>query len=210
MQEPLAAADELLEQFGLTEAAGKQAKSYSGGMKRRLDLAASFILAPQVMFLDEPTTGQDPRNRNEVWNVVRELVAGGTTVLLTTHYLEEADQLADQISVIDHGRVIADGTPEQLKSKIGGSRVDVVLNDVDELPVVAGLVARVSEGEVEIDGDRRRVSAPVRDRVAILTELLRALEDAGIVAEDVALRKPTLDEVFLELTGHRAEEEVAA
>jgi ABC-2 type transport system ATP-binding protein len=130
--------------------------------------------------------------------------------LLTTHYLEEADQLADQISVIDHGRVIADGTPEQLKSKIGGSRVDIVLNDVDELPVVARLVERVSDGEVEIDGDRRRVSAPVRDRVATLTELLRALEDAGIVAEDVALRKPTLDEVFLELTGHRAEEEVAA
>ena len=136
-------ADELLEQFGLTEAAGKQAKSYSGGMKRRLDLAASFILAPQVMFLDEPTTGQDPRNRNEVWNVVRELVAGGTTVLLTTHYLEEADQLADQISVIDHGRVIADGTPEQLKSKIGGSRVEIVLQSADELPVVAGLVERV-------------------------------------------------------------------
>jgi ABC-2 type transport system ATP-binding protein len=203
-------ADELLEQFGLTEAAGKQAKSYSGGMKRRLDLAASFILAPQVMFLDEPTTGQDPRNRNEVWNVVRELVAGGTTVLLTTHYLEEADQLADQISVIDRGRVIADGTPEQLKSKIGGSRVDIVLNNVDELPIVAGLVERVCDGEVEVDPDRRRVSAPVKDRVATLTEVLRALEDAGILAEDVAVRKPTLDEVFLELTGHRADEEVAA
>ena len=203
-------ADELLDQFGLTEAAGKQAKSYSGGMKRRLDLAASFILAPQVMFLDEPTTGQDPRNRNEVWNVVRELVAGGTTVLLTTHYLEEADQLADQISVIDRGRVIANGTPEQLKSKIGGSRVDIVLNNVDELPTVAGLVERICDGEVEIDRDRLRVSAPVRDRVASLTEVLRALEDAGILAEDVAVRKPTLDEVFLELTGHRAEEEEAA
>jgi ABC-2 type transport system ATP-binding protein len=203
-------ADELLEQFGLTDAASKQAKSYSGGMKRRLDLAASFILAPQVMFLDEPTTGQDPRNRNEVWNVVRDLVSGGTTVLLTTHYLEEADQLADQISVIDHGRVIADGTPEQLKSKIGGSRVDIVLSNVDELPIVAGLVERVCGGEAEVDNDRRRVSAPVRDRVATLTEVLRALEDAGILAEDVAVRKPTLDEVFLELTGHRAEEEAAA
>jgi ABC-2 type transport system ATP-binding protein len=203
-------ADELVEQFGLTDAASKQAKSYSGGMKRRLDLAASFILAPQVMFLDEPTTGQDPRNRNEVWNVVRDLVAGGTTVLLTTHYLEEADQLADQISVIDHGRVIADGTPEQLKSKIGGSRVDIVLSNVDELPTVAGLVERVCDGEAEVDTDRRRVSAPVKDRVATLTEVLRALEDAGILAEDVAVRKPTLDEVFLELTGHRAEEEVAA
>jgi ABC-2 type transport system ATP-binding protein len=203
-------ADELVEQFGLTDAASKQAKSYSGGMKRRLDLAASFILAPQVMFLDEPTTGQDPRNRNEVWNVVRDLVAGGTTVLLTTHYLEEADQLADQISVIDHGRVIADGTPEQLKSKIGGSRVDIVLSNVDELPTVAGLVERVCDGEAEVDTDRRRVSAPVKDRVATLTEVLRALEDAGILAEDVAVRKPTLDEVFLELTGHRAEEEAVA
>ena len=203
-------ADELLEQFGLTDAAGKQAKSYSGGMKRRLDLAASFILAPQVMFLDEPTTGQDPRNRNEVWGVVRKLVAGGTTVLLTTHYLEEADQLADQISVIDRGRVIADGTPEQLKSKVGGSRIDIVLNSVDELPVVAGIIERIGEGDVEVDRDRRRVSAPVRDRVATLTEVLRALEDAGIAAEDVAVRKPTLDEVFLELTGHRAEQEEEA
>jgi len=204
-------ADELLEQFGLTDAANKQAKSYSGGMMRRLDLAASFIMAPQVMFLDEPTTGQDPRNRNEVWNVVRNLVAGGTTVLLTTHYLDEADQLADQISVIDRGRVIANGTPSQLKSQIGGDRIDIVLRDTDELTAAAALVGRLSDDEVEIDRDNRRVSAAVRDRVSTMTEVLRALDDAGITAEDVALRQPTLDEVFLQLTGHRAEhEEVAA
>ena len=204
-------ADELLEQFGLTDAANKQAKSYSGGMMRRLDLAASFIMAPQVMFLDEPTTGQDPRNRNEVWNVVRNLVAGGTTVLLTTHYLDEADQLADQISVIDRGRVIANGTPSQLKSQIGGDRIDIVLRDTDELTAAAALVGRLSDDEVEIDRDTRRVSAAVRDRVGTMTEVLRALDDAGITAEDVALRQPTLDEVFLQLTGHRAEhEEVAA
>ncbi len=204
-------ADELLEQFGLTDAANKQAKSYSGGMMRRLDLAASFIMAPQVMFLDEPTTGQDPRNRTEVWNVVRSLVAGGTTVLLTTHYLDEADQLADQISVIDRGRVIANGTPSQLKSQIGGDRIDIVLRDTDELAAAATLVGRVSDDEVEIDHVNRRVSAAVRSRAAAMTEVLRALEDAGITAEDIALRQPTLDEVFLQLTGHRAEqEEVAA
>jgi ABC-2 type transport system ATP-binding protein len=203
-------ADELLEQFGLTEAANKQAKSYSGGMMRRLDLAASFIMAPQVMFLDEPTTGQDPRNRNEVWNVVRSLVRGGTTVLLTTHYLDEADQLADQISVIDQGRVIADGTPSQLKSKIGGDRIDIVLRDSDELAAAAALVERVSNDEVEIDRDNRRVSAAISNRVATMTEVLRALEDAGITAEDVGLRQPTLDEVFLQLTGHRTDEEETA
>lgn len=204
-------ADELLEQFGLTDAANKQAKGYSGGMMRRLDLAASFIMSPQVMFLDEPTTGQDPRNRNEVWNVVRNLVAGGTTVLLTTHYLDEADQLADQISVIDRGRVIANGTPSQLKSQIGGDRIDIVLRDTDELTAAAALVGRLSDDEVEIDRDTRRVSAAVRDRVGTMTEVLRALDDAGITAEDVALRQPTLDEVFLQLTGHRTDqEEVAA
>jgi ABC-2 type transport system ATP-binding protein len=203
-------ADELLEQFGLTDAANKQAKSYSGGMMRRLDLAASFIMAPQVMFLDEPTTGQDPRNRNEVWNVVRSLVRGGTTVLLTTHYLDEADQLADQISVIDQGRVIADGTPSQLKSKIGGDRIDIVLRDSDELAAAAALVERVSNDEVEIDRDNRRVSAAISNRVATMTEVLRALEDAGITAEDVGLRQPTLDEVFLQLTGHRTDEEETA
>jgi ABC-2 type transport system ATP-binding protein len=174
-------------------------------MRRRLDLAASFILAPTVLFLDEPTTGQDPRNRNEVWDLVRRLVAGGTTVLLTTHYLDEADQLADQISVIDRGRVIADGTPAQLKSRIGGDQIDLVVRDADDLPAAAAVVERVADGAAEVDRDRRRVSAPVRDRVATLAEVLRALEEAGVTAEDVALRRPTLDEVFLRLTGQPVE-----
>lgn len=203
-------ADELLEQFGLTEAADRQAKGYSGGMKRRLDLAASFITAPKVLFLDEPTTGQDPRNRMEVWSVVRSLVAGGTTVLLTTHYLDEADQLADNISVIDHGRVIATGTPNQLKRRLGGSQVDLVLRDAADLAGAAAIVARVSDAEPEVDRERLRVSAPVRDRVASLTEVLRALEDDEVAVEDVALRQPTLDEVFLRLTGDPRESEVAA
>jgi ABC-2 type transport system ATP-binding protein len=206
-----ARADELLERFGLAEAAGRQVKHYSGGMRRRLDLAASFILAPQVLFLDEPTTGLDPRNRNEGWAAIRDLVAGGTTVLLTTQYLDEADQLADQIVVIDSGRAIADGTPSQLKSRIGGDRIDLVLRGADELPAAAAIVARVAEGTPDTDPATRRVSAPVRDRVTALTEVVRALDRAGIVAEDLGLRRPTLDEVFLRLTGRPAEaEEVAA
>jgi ABC-2 type transport system ATP-binding protein len=202
-------ADELLEQFGLTEAADRKTKQYSGGMQRRLDLAASFIMRPRVLFLDEPTTGQDPRNRNEVWDVVRSLVADGTTVLLTTHYLDEADQLADQISVIDRGRVIADGTPDKLKAQIGGDQIDLVLADADDLPAAAAIIARVSpsDGEPDVDRYRRRITAPVHERVVTLTEVLRQLEAAGISAEDVALRRPTLDEVFLRLTGRPAEGE---
>jgi ABC-2 type transport system ATP-binding protein len=198
-------ADELLAQFGLGGAGGKPVKRYSGGMRRRLDLAASLILAPPVLFLDEPTTGLDPRGRNEVWEAVRALVATGTTVLLTTQYLDEADQLADQISVIDHGRVIADGTPDQLKSKLGGDRIDVVTARADQLAAAAAAVGRVATSEPEVDPDTRRVSAPVRDRVAALTEAARALRAAGIAVEDIALRRPTLDEVFLHLTGHRTE-----
>jgi ABC-2 type transport system ATP-binding protein len=205
-REALRRADELLEQFGLTEAAGKQAKHYSGGMRRRLDLAASFILSPQVLFLDEPTTGLDPRGRNEVWEAVRSLVAGGATVLLTTQYLDEADQLANRIVVIDAGRAIAEGTPTELKSRIGGDRIDVVVRSVGELPLAAEIVGRVSGVEPGIDEDARRISAPVGDRVAALTEVVRALDGAGLGAEDIALRRPTLDEVFLRLTGHRAGE----
>jgi ABC-2 type transport system ATP-binding protein len=191
-------ADELLEQFGLTEAADRMVNTYSGGMRRRLDLAAGFVLAPEVLFLDEPTTGQDPHNRREVWDVVRELVRGGTTVLLTTHYLEEADRLADRISVIDRGRVIAEGTPDALKAQIGGSRIDLVVRDPGDVTAAAELLSRVSAGAPEIVG--RRLSAPVHDRVASLTEVLRALEDHGITADDATLRRPTLDEVFLRLT----------
>jgi ABC-2 type transport system ATP-binding protein len=203
-------ADELLDRFALADAAGKPARQYSGGMRRRLDLAVSLILAPSVLFLDEPTTGLDPRGRNEVWQAIRELVAGGTTVLLTTQYLDEADQLADRVSVIDHGRAIAQGTPDQLKSEIGGDRIDVVLRSADELPAAAATVCRVTGADPEVDRHTRRVSAPVRDRVAALTEVVRALDDSGITAEDIALRRPTLDEVFLHLTGRRADEEVAA
>ncbi|WP_205699073.1 ATP-binding cassette domain-containing protein [Conexibacter sp. SYSU D00693] len=205
-------AGELLEQFGLAEAADRAAKGYSGGMRRRLDLAASFLMAPRVLFLDEPTTGQDPRNRQEVWEVVRGLVAGGTTVLLTTHYLDEADQLADQISVIDRGRVIADGTPAALKSRLGGDQLDVVVRDGAQLAAAAALVARAAPPGTTpaVDPSHRRITAPVHQRVASLTAVLRALEEAGIEAEDVAVRRPTLDEVFLRLTGRREHEEVAA
>lgn len=206
-------ADDLLERFGLAEAAGKQAKNYSGGMRRRLDLAASFILSPPVLFLDEPTTGLDPRGRNEVWGAVRALVDGGTTVLLTTQYLDEADQLADRICVIDTGRAIEEGTPDDLKSRIGGDRIDVVLRSAEEVPAAARIVGRVCGEDPEIDHEARRVSAPVTDRVSALTETVRALDDAGVEAEDIGLRRPTLDDVFLSLTGHRAgetEKEVAA
>ena len=190
-------AEELLEQFGLTDAADRLVKTYSGGMMRRLDLAAGFVLRPDVLFLDEPTTGQDPRNRSEVWDVVRGLVREGTTVLLTTHYLEEADRLADRISVVDRGRVIAEGAPEELKATIGGSQIDLLLRDAHDVPAAAELLARVG-GEPEVDG--RRLTAPVQDRVPALAELLNGLAGRGIEAEDVALRQPTLDEVFLRLT----------
>jgi len=199
-------AGELLERFGLADTGTKAIKQYSGGMRRRLDLAATMILAPQVLFLDEPTTGLDPRGRNEVWSAVRWLVAGGTTVLLTTQYLDEADQLADQISVIDTGRVIAAGTPDQLKSTLGGDRIDVVAHHADQLPAAAAVVARIAGVEAEVDPDTRRVSAPVQDRVRALTDLVRELGDAGIGAEDIAIRRPTLDEVFLHLTGRPTEE----
>ncbi|MGP3923956.1 ATP-binding cassette domain-containing protein [Streptomyces sp. 8N616] len=213
-------ADELLGRFGLDDAGRKAVKQYSGGMRRRLDLAAALITAPQILFLDEPTTGLDPRGRTEVWNAVRSLVGSGTTVLLTTQYLEEADQLADRISVIDRGRAIAEGTPDELKSKIGGDRIDVVLHDVGQLARAAALIGSAAGGSVargsavggsaaragavETDVDGRRVSAPVTDRMTALTETVRALGTAGIEAEDIALRRPTLDEVFLHLTGGRS------
>jgi ABC-2 type transport system ATP-binding protein len=205
-------ADELLQQFGLADAARKRAKHYSGGMRRRLDLAASLILAPRVLFLDEPTTGLDPRSRNDVWEAIRALVADGTTVLLTTQYLDEADQLANQIAVIDAGRVIAEGSPGELKSQFGGDQIDVVVRSADDVPTAAVVLNRVCRAAPAIDLDGRRVSAPVQDRVAALTEVVRSLHDAGVEAEDIGVRRPTLDEVFLRLTGHRAgsAEEVAA
>ncbi|MET9420958.1 MULTISPECIES: ATP-binding cassette domain-containing protein [unclassified Streptomyces] len=193
-------ADELLERFDLADTGRKAVKLYSGGMRRRLDLAASLITEPEVLFLDEPTTGLDPRGRAEVWASVRSLVGAGTTVLLTTQYLEEADQLADRISVVDAGRVIAEGTADELKAKTGGDRIDVVLRDTDRLALVASMLP----GEATVDPDRRLVSAPVSDRMAALTETVRALEAAGVEAEDLSIRRPTLDEVFLHLTKEHA------
>jgi ABC-2 type transport system ATP-binding protein len=190
-------ADELLAQFGLADTGSKPVGTYSGGMRRRLDLAASLILAPPVLFLDEPTAGLDPRGRAEVWQAVRRLVADGTTVLLTTQYLDEADQLADRISLIDGGRVVAEGTPDELKSRLGGDRIDVVLRDAADLPAAAKLIGSAAGAEAAVDLDTRQVSAPVKDRMAALAEVVRMLDSAGIVAEDIALRRPTLDEVFL-------------
>jgi ABC-2 type transport system ATP-binding protein len=196
---------DLLAQFDLTDAGDKGVKQYSGGMRRRLDLAASLILAPQVLFLDEPTAGLDPRSRNEVWDAVRGLVAQGTTVLLTTQYLEEADRLADRIALIDSGRTIADDTPANLKDTIGGDSIEVVVLDEVDLPAAAKAVAIVCLGEPEIDNDNRRVSGRVSDRVSALTYVARQLQDDGVGVEDIGLRRPTLDEVFLRLTGRRAD-----
>ncbi|WP_419666618.1 ATP-binding cassette domain-containing protein [Streptomyces sp. 2-1] len=197
-------ADALLERFGLADTGRKAVKQYSGGMRRRLDLAASLITEPEVLFLDEPTTGLDPRGRAEVWDAVRSLVGGGTTVLLTTQYLEEADQLADRISVVDRGQVIADGTADELKAKTGGDRIDVVLHDAGQLGAAVALLP-FDKATLSVDTDRRLLSAPVTDRMTALAGAVRALEDAGIEAEDIALRRPTLDEVFLHLTGKTEE-----
>ena len=201
-------AGELLERFGLADAGRKPVRAYSGGMRRRLDLAASLVRDPEVLFLDEPTTGLDPRGRAEVWASVRSLVGGGTTVLLTTQYLEEADQLADRISVVDAGRVIAEGTADELKAATGGDRIDVVLRDAGQLGAAVALLP-IPESDISVDPDRRLLSAPVTDRMSALSGAVRALEEAGIEAEDVALRRPTLDEVFLHLTGDRRVEEAA-
>ncbi|MFH8990731.1 ATP-binding cassette domain-containing protein [Streptomyces sp. NPDC017940] len=202
-------AAELLEQFDLTAAADKGAGRYSGGMRRRLDLAASMILAPSVLFLDEPTTGLDPRSRSEVWDSVRSLVAGGTSVLLTTQYLEEADRLASRITVIDQGRAIADDTPDGLKATVGGSHLEVVVGEAADLPAAVKAVARVADGEPETVDAERRVQAAVTDRVAALTEVARTLQDEGVAVEDIGLRRPSLDDVFLRLTGDRPPEESA-
>jgi ABC-2 type transport system ATP-binding protein len=198
---------ELLERFDLTDAADRGVGKYSGGMRRRLDLAASMILAPSVLFLDEPTTGLDPRSRGEVWDAVRALVAGGTTVLLTTQYLDEADRLASRITVIDQGRSIADDTPDGLKNLVGGDRVEVQVAERADIPRAVKVVARVCEGEPEADEETLRVHAPVTDRVAALTEVARTLQDEGVAVEDIGLRRPSLDDVFLRLTGHRTSAE---
>ncbi|MEI2728644.1 MAG: ATP-binding cassette domain-containing protein [Candidatus Nanopelagicales bacterium] len=200
-------ADELLERFRLSDAADRPAKTYSGGMRRRLDLAASLVAKPEILFLDEPTTGLDPRSRIELWEVIENLVADGTTVLLTTQYLEEADQLAEDIVVIDRGKVIAKGTSETLKDSVGGDRVEIIVKDAGTLPAAAQALAALSENEPTIDEVDRRVTVPVSGGSTVLVDVVRGLDSAGVVLEDLSLRRPTLDDVFLSLTGRTAEDE---
>ncbi|MBO4210223.1 ATP-binding cassette domain-containing protein [Micromonospora echinofusca] len=203
-------ATDLLDTFGLADTGSRPVRAYSGGMRRRLDLAVAMILTPAVLFLDEPTVGLDPRGRNEVWQAVRDLVGAGTTVLLTTQYLDEADQLADQVCVLDAGRVLARGTPEQLKSRLGGDRIDLVVRDAVDLPAAADRLRRIGADAPTVDPDERRISVRITDRGA-LTEVVRGLDADGVTVADLVLRRPTLDEVFLHLTGHRSEpQEVAA
>jgi len=192
-------AGELLERFSLAAAADQPAAKYSGGMRRRLDLAASLIVAPAVLFVDEPTTGLDPAGRLEVWSGVRDLVGAGTTVLLTTQYLEEADQLADRISMLKEGRVVAEGTPDELKAELGADWLDLELSDPADIPRVLALVGGLADGEVRVES--LRVSIPVKDRTRALVEVATSLSEAKIEPEDITLRRPTLDEVFLHLTG---------
>ncbi|WP_439658882.1 ATP-binding cassette domain-containing protein [Lentzea sp. HUAS TT2] len=199
-----AKAAELLEQFELTDAAGRAAKTYSGGMRRRLDLAASLVGNPSVLYLDEPTTGLDPHARNEVWAVVRKLVANGVTVLLTTQYLEEADQLADSITVFDHGRVVAEGRPDELKRRVGGQTLQVRPTSLRDLDAVHRILGDLTGVRPTRDDDTGLLTAPVNDPV-LLSTLVRKLDDAGITADELALRLPSLDEVFLALTGKQNE-----
>ncbi|MET8763761.1 ATP-binding cassette domain-containing protein [Lentzea sp. NPDC004782] len=200
-----ARAAELLEQFELTDAAGRAAKTYSGGMRRRLDLAASLVGNPSVLYLDEPTTGLDPHARNEVWAVVRKLVANGVTVLLTTQYLEEADQLADTITVFDHGRVVAEGRPDELKRRVGGQTLQVRPTSLRDLDAVQRILGDLTGVRPNRDDDTGLLTAPVNDPV-LLSTLVRKLDEAGITADELALRLPSLDEVFLSLTGKREPE----
>ncbi|MDP9845403.1 ABC-2 type transport system ATP-binding protein [Streptosporangium lutulentum] len=197
-------ADELLERFSLADTGGKPVGKYSGGMRRRLDLAASMIVTPPVLFVDEPTTGLDPSGRREVWTAIRDLVGSGTTVLLTTQYLEEADRLADRISMLAAGRVVTEGTPEELKSAIGGDWLDIVLADAADVAATEAVAVRIASGEVHTDAEARRVSVPVDERTRALVAMATALGDAGIEPVDITLRRPTLDEVFLHLTGDQA------
>jgi ABC-2 type transport system ATP-binding protein len=201
-------ADELLERFGLTGAANRQVSTYSGGMRRRLDLAASLIVSPRLLLLDEPTTGLDPRGRSEVWEAVRELTTTGTSVLLTTQYLDEADHLAQRVAVIDSGRVIAEGTPDQLKRQVGTDHLEVILRDPADLSAAGAALGRALNQPPYIDSERRQVSVPITDGFPALAAAVSELERAHIAVEDVTLRRSTLDDVFLRLTGHQTTSDI--
>ncbi|MYW20042.1 AAA family ATPase, partial [Streptomyces sp. SID2955] len=200
-----ARAGELLDQFHLADAADRPAKTYSGGMRRRLDLAAALVVSPPVMFMDEPTTGLDPRNRQQLWEVIKQLVSGGTTLLLTTQYLEEADHLAHDIAVVDHGRVIAKGTSDQLKTRTGGERVEVVVHERGHIATAAEVLRGFGKGETAIEEHTRKLTVPVTGGAKLLAEVIRELDQRGIEIDDIGLRRPTLDDVFLSLTGHAAQ-----
>ena len=197
---------DVLERFELAEAGDRPAKTYSGGMRRRLDLGASLVGRPEVLFLDEPTTGLDPRGRGEMWDVIRELAIEGTTILLTTQYLEEADRLADQIAVIDDGLVIAEGTSDELKTKVGGEVLQIRVVDRSRTPEAAGLVLGLGPGGGKADNSTGEITLPVgADAPTLLAEAVRRLDGAAIVLADIGIHRPTLDDVFLSLTGHAAE-----
>jgi daunorubicin resistance ABC transporter ATP-binding subunit len=200
------AADVVLDEIGLTDAADRPVKTYSGGMRRRLDLGASLVGAPRVLLLDEPTTGLDPRTRLELWESIRSLVRNGTDVLLTTQYLEEADQLADNVVIIDHGTVIARGTPSELKTRAGNDVVEIRVRDAHDIAAVAGLLSPLGVEAPHVDEPGRRVAVPVANGTAALTEAVRLIGDLSIELDDIGLRRPTLDEVFLTLTGHPADD----
>ncbi|MFF0199291.1 ATP-binding cassette domain-containing protein [Streptomyces sp. NPDC005017] len=200
-----ARAEELLHQFNLAEAADRTAKTYSGGMRRRLDLAAALVVSPPVMFMDEPTTGLDPRNRQQLWGVIKDLVSGGTTLLLTTQYLEEADHLAHDIAVVDHGRVIARGTSDELKARTGGERVELVVHNREDIQAASEVLTGFGKGDTNIEEHTRQLTVPVTGGAKLLAEVIRELDARGIELDDIGLRRPTLDDVFLSLTGHTAE-----